>query len=122
MKKNKVGRPLKIDNAVLEKLREGFLMGYNDEEACLFANIHPATLYHYQEKNPEFIEQKKLWKQNPLLKAKRTIFDNLDKAATASWYLERKCKDEFSPTHKLDFSDGSLTVNINREAVKVERD
>ena len=120
--KNKVGRPLKIDDNILGKLKEAFLMGCTDAEACLFADINPDTLYEFQKKNPKFSEQKEGWKKNPVLKAKKTIFDNLDKVATASWYLERKCKDEFLPTHKLDFSDGSLTVNINREFVEVERD
>lgn len=58
----KVGRPNIIDNTKLQKLREAFLMGCTDDEACLHTEITPATLYNYQNVNPEFLEQKILEK------------------------------------------------------------
>lgn len=95
-KKSNAGRPTVMTKDVLAKLQDAFLMGCTDEEACLNAGIHPASLYRYQEKNPKFCEQKEVWKQNPFLKARRTIFRSLGKPRDAQWYMEHKKSDEFS--------------------------
>ena len=104
--KNKGGRPTKMTEATLKKLREGFLMGYSDREACLYADIEPQTLYNYQNKNVEFVGQKEQWKMNPILKAKKTVFDNLDNPKIAQRYLETKCSDEFSTSQKQQITGG----------------
>ena len=90
-----MGRIKIIDQVILDKLREAFLFGATDKEACLYVGICRDTLYDYQKKNKEFSDQKEEWKSNPLLKAKKTIFDNLDKHTVAMWYLERKARNEF---------------------------
>lgn len=84
------GRPTKMTKATLGKLREAFLFGATDEEACLFAQINPDTLYEYQKQHPQFSEQKRVWKYNPALKARKTIFDRLSDPKIAMWYLEKK--------------------------------
>lgn len=80
------------------------MMGFSDSEACAYTELCPASLYNYQKEHPEFLEQKELWKQNPILKAKKIIIDDLDNGEidTARWYLERKCKDEFSTKQEVD--------------------
>ncbi len=85
----------------LAKLREAFLFGATDEEACLLARIHPSTLYKYQQENEEFSEEKGRLKLNPVLKARQAIFKDLDNVTTAKWYLERKMKSEFGTDPKL---------------------
>lgn len=95
-KKNKGGRPTVFTKTVLQKLEDGFKIGYTDEECCAYAGIAPATLYNYQNSHPGFIEQKISWKQNPKLKAKYTLYKNLDDPKVAQWYIERKCKEEFT--------------------------
>ena len=90
-----MARPIKITQQVLDKLKEAFLFGASDREACLYADICRDTLYDYQKKNKGFSDQKEEWKSNPLLKAKKTVFDNLDKHTVAMWYLERKARNEF---------------------------
>ena len=55
-KKNKVGRPLKIDEVVLGKLEAAFNIGASDLEACKHAGINPDTLYEYQKRHPEYTE------------------------------------------------------------------
>lgn len=115
-KDKKVGRPPIIDNVKLQKLREGFLMGYNDEEACEYADLKPSTFYDFQKKNREFSECKQQWKLNPVLKAKKTVFDNLDKIGVAQWYLEKKCSDEFAAKQKQEITgniDGINPITIN---------
>lgn len=106
------GRPPKIDNDTLGKLESAFKMGANDREACAYVNINPDTLYEYQKKHPSFTEQKEAWKQNPILKAKNTIYKNLDDAQTAKWYLERKCKDEFSAQSKVELQGNALNIIV----------
>lgn len=103
---NKGGRPSKMTEQTLEKLREGFMMGYSDREACQYADIDPQTLYNYQKKNDRFFEQKEQWKLNPILKAKKTVFNNLDNPKIAQRYLETKCSDEFSTAQKQQVTGG----------------
>lgn len=91
--KKPVGRPAKITNDILAKLEQGFKIGGTDEEVCEHANINPATLYRYQNANPEFCEQKKAWKRNPIFKAKYTVYKNLDDPKVAMWYLEHRDND-----------------------------
>lgn len=102
--RKKSGRPTKMTPRTLGKLREAFLLGASDEEACLLADIHPDTLYAYQKEKPEFSEQKKTLKLNPVLKARRAIFKDLDNPRTAMWYLERRAKSEFGPEAEDDLA------------------
>ena len=92
------GRPTKITPETIDKLRTAFLMGCSDVEACLYADISKTALYNYQQKNPEFVDQKEQWKEQLTLKARTVIANSLNNKDenTAKWYLERKKKDEFS--------------------------
>jgi len=96
------GRPTKMTPETIGKLEEAFSMGCTDLEACLFADIEKTTLYKYQQDHPEFINRKEKLKENPVLKARQTILDNLEDPTNARWYLERKKKDEFSQRTESD--------------------
>lgn len=91
--KNPVGRPSKITAEVLGKLEQAFSIGASDAEACRHAGINPDTLYEYQKKNPKYTEKKEALKKTPVLKAKHTVFKNLDDPKVAMWYLEKRDKD-----------------------------
>ncbi len=106
------GRPTKMTKARLGKLREAFLFGATDEEACLFAQIHPDTLYEYQKQNRQFSEQKDVWKKNPILKASQTVFNNLDNPKIAMWYLERRVKSEFYSKYLPDVDEKPVRVGL----------
>lgn len=113
-KKNKGGRPTVFTKETLDKLRHAFLMGCSDAEACIYANIHPTTLYTYQLKTEGFKEQKELWKNNPTLVARSNVHNALqegDKDMT-KWYLERKKKDEFSTRSEITGKDGGGLFGI----------
>lgn len=99
----KMGRPSVLTKEVLQKLEFGFLMDFNDEQACFFAGIHPNTLYHYQLENPDYIERKKILKQNLEMKARIALAHHILEGDVddAKWYLERKRKDEFSTKQEL---------------------
>lgn len=112
---NKGGRPPKIDKEVLAKLEQAFAMGCSDSEACVFADINMATLYRYQQHNPEFSNRKKLLKDKPVLKARSIVVNALNKndKEVAKWYLERKRKDEFSLKVENDVTLSMTDEDIN---------
>lgn len=96
-KKGKGGRPTRMTIEVLNKLNEAFAFDCTDEEACLYAEITPKTLYNYQKKSPEFLQRKQLLKQTPFLLARQSIISGFKgNPEIALKYMERKKKDEFS--------------------------
>ena len=117
-KKSDAGRPTVMTPETLAKLEQGFKIGLTDTECCCYADIDEATLYRYQEKNPEFSEKKRKWKQLPIAKAKNTIFRSLDDPKTAQWYLERKCKEEFSTQSKLELESKGINIVVADEEHK----
>ena len=109
-KKSNAGQPTKMTEEVLGILRNSFLMGATDKEACLAAGINPDTLYSYQLIHLKYPEQKELWKHNPKLKARITVFNNLDKPDVAKWYLERTAKDEFGVDAVIQIENTTLQI------------
>lgn len=93
----KGGRPRKINDDILKKLEQGFMYGFTDVEACLYADISPQTLYNYCKRKPKFLERKEELKNRPKLRAKMNIVKSLESndLKTSKWYLERKSRDEF---------------------------
>lgn len=92
-----VGRKTKMTPYTLGKLREAFLLGCSDVEACFYAEIHPDTLYQYQTDNPKYSEQKKALKSNPILLARKTVVTALSNDPNlALKYLERRLNEEFA--------------------------
>lgn len=105
--KDKGGRPTVFDKERIEKLEEAFKLGCTDEEACLNADISTQALYKYQERNPKFLERKRLLKNNPFVLARTSIINAFkDDPNLALKYMERKKKDEFSLRQELTGADG----------------
>lgn len=108
-----MGRPKKITAQVLGKLKEAFLLGCTDREACFYAEINPDTLYAYQKENPTFSDQKESFKSNPILLARKTVINALkDNPMLALKYLERKQRSEFSLLQKVDITSDSKPIPI----------
>jgi len=86
------GQPTKMTESRLALLREAFMWGCTDSEACCYAQIAPSTLYHYCERNPEFLELKNSLKDMPVMKSKRIITNALDDGDlnTANRVVDRK--------------------------------
>ena len=115
----KVGRPNKIKDDELRKLETAFKMGCNNSESCAFADIPESTFYDYIKANPEFSVKIDKWKKNPILKAKHTIYQNLEDTKTAQWYLERKCKQEFSTAQEVFNTNANLEITNEKVIEKV---
>jgi hypothetical protein len=109
-----VGRPTKMTEEVVRILEQAFAMGCSDREACLMADISHQTLYDYQTLNPEFVDRKEMLKETPILKARQTIIDNLNSPNIATWYLERKKKDEFTPKQEIE-NTGTKELDAMRD-------
>ena len=107
-----MARPTVMTEQVIDKLRQAFLIGATNDEACGYADISVKTLYNYIEKVPEFLQQIEHWKNEPILKAKTTVVKNLDDTKNAQWYLERKAND-FKPK-----ADINLSVDPAKELLK----
>lgn len=108
--KSKGGRPTVMTQLLVNKLEEIFAIGGTDEEACLYAGISRQTLYDYQTKNPEYLDRKELLKENPFLKARRTIFQALNNPKDAQWYMERKKKKEFTQKTEISGSEDRTPI------------
>ncbi len=90
---SKIGRPTVMSDAIKDLLVYAFSLGCNDEEACVFANICPSTLYNYQKKDQEFLDYKKMLKLQPILKARMAIYSALSDPEFAWKYLCKKAPD-----------------------------
>ena len=103
MAENKVGRPTVMTKDVLDKLELLFAKGLTDREACLIADINPATLYNYCNEHPDFLERKELLKEQIKTQAKLNVAEAIEKKDIdmSKWYLERKAKDEFSTKQEI---------------------
>ena len=111
-KKSNAGAKPKIDKIVLQKLEEAFLLGATDNEACLYADIVPSTLYNYQKKYPRFLERKDLLKETPILKARTEVIKGFKgNPELALKFLERKRKGEFSLRTEVEHSGNILILD-----------
>lgn len=100
-----MSRPTIMTKEVIDKLEEAFALGCTDLEATLYADIAPATLYKFQEKNPEFVERKSQLKETPILKARASVIKSLESnPELAMKFLERRKKDEFSLRQENDIT------------------
>lgn len=110
---NPTGRKSVMTPETIEKLEQAFLYGATDKEACLVADISPAALYQYQEKNPKFTERKALLKEMPVYQAREAVIKSFRRDPNlALKYLERKKKSEFSLRTETDVTSGGEKVNI----------
>ena len=114
-KKSNAGRPTKMTEATVKKLDEAFAVGCSDLEACLYAGISKQTLYNYQDENPEYIDRKETLKQNLKMHSKFNLGKSITKEKDvddSKWYLERKCKDEFSTKSEQDITSKDEQIKI----------
>lgn len=107
-----MARPKKITKEILRKLEEAFLLGLSDREACLYADLATSTFYDYCKEHKGFSERKELLKDNMKMQSKINIANKINKGDIdlSLWYLERKCKDEFSSKQEIQHS-GNMSIN-----------
>lgn len=113
--KNAVGRPRAIGEKELQKLKEAFLMGCTNREACLYADVAESTFYDFLKEYPEYSEKIDIWKNYEKIKARMVVHNALNKGDRdmAKWYLERKAKDEFSTKQEVDATVNNRVVIVD---------
>jgi len=120
------GRESVMTPETIAKLEQAFAMGCTDKEACIFADISPSTLYNYQNQTSEFLERKAMLKMSPILKARKTLLDNLEDPKIAMWYLERRLPQEFNrniiPPQLPDRPEHPITDRVAEELRALEED
>jgi len=112
MTKKNLGRPSKINPETIKKLEEAFAMDCTVREACLYAGITYQTMYNRQAKDKALFERLELMRETPVYLARKSVIHNMQKDwDLALKYLERKCKDEFSPKKEVEHS-GEISQTI----------
>ena len=102
------GRPPLITEKVVKELENHFLNGLTDEQACSLVSISKQTLYNYCEAHPSFFDRKEMLKKRVDITAKQKLVEliNQGDASSVKFWLERKCKDEFSLRSELTGENG----------------
>lgn len=113
--KNAVGRPRTITAKKLDQLKEAFMMGCTNREACFYAEIPESTFYDFLKEYPEFSEKIEIWKTYEKIKSRMVVHKALDRGdkEMAKWYLERKAKDEFSTKQEVDATSNNRVTIVN---------
>jgi len=109
----------------IKMLLDGFCQGFKVNHACMYANICKQTFYNYCNKHEGFLEHCHELRRIPSLKAISLIVKSIDEGNvnSAKWWLERKCKEEFSLRSEITGEDGEaikikapeITVNFTNE-------
>lgn len=96
-----------IDQQKLTRLVDAYKFYATDDQACFYAGITLGQLRYFQEQHPDFFSIKHAAKQDPNLRAKKTIVKNIDSDKdTARWWLERTEKDTFNTRNEVTGAGG----------------
>lgn len=114
-----MGRPSKLTPNLKAKIREACMLGATNAEIAYMAEITEKTLYNYFSQDKQFLQQVNLWKQAPLLKARKTIIDNLNQPRVAMWFIERKSKETENAhvTSDRDFDLDNVSEDMLRKII-----
>lgn len=109
---------------VIKALEEALSLGCSIVNACLQAGISESTYHRWCEEDDKLKKRFATLRQKQVLKARKVIDKALDSndVNTARWYLERKCKDEFSPTIKQEIEQAVTITKIEKIVVDPKED
>ena len=116
------GRPTIMTKELVEKLEFAFMHGLTDEEACFYVDIDRGTLYNYCKANPDFSTRKELLKRSPVVTSKFNVVQSINSGnlTDSKFWLQAKCKEEFSMRTETTGKDGEpiQTVNFTPDELK----
>ena len=92
------GRPTVFTQITVHKLEQAFMIGCSVEEACLVSGVSRSAYYKQLDRDPDFVDRMAYFQALPVLVARYTLMKSIHEGnvKSAMWFLERKCKDEFS--------------------------
>ena len=106
-----MARPRKDSEETIRKLEEGAALDCDVDEMCALANISRDTYYRWIKENPKLSDRLDKLRQEPFLKARRTIVEGLSSYNNAMDYMKRKKKKEFGDNIDVT-SDGDKITPI----------
>jgi hypothetical protein len=85
-------RPPKIDENVLAKIKLCFSVGMNDEQTAYFCWISYDTLNRYQNKNPQFCNEKQVLKESITMQSRINIWKSIKSwnIEDSKWWLSKR--------------------------------
>lgn len=110
-----MARPKKINEEIVRKLEWAFMKGLNITEACDYVEISRETYYEYCKKIEGFSDKMQRAQTALQRRAKINLAEKIENGdlAESKYFLERKCKDEFSPKQQVEHSGtGDFVFNI----------
>ncbi|MBI1833361.1 MAG: hypothetical protein HYR90_00900 [Candidatus Andersenbacteria bacterium] len=116
--KNKAGRKWfdgKDEAVVLAKCKEVWAFGGNDAEAAFYAEVSKDSISRYLKAHDDVRELRDRLKEQPVLRARKTVVENLSDPHIAFRYLERKRKDEFAERQEVS---GELRIGLWQQFVR----
>jgi len=117
--KKKVGRPTKIDKAVVSKLEYSASIDCSISEMCFYADISRDTYYKLIKRDKKLSDRLTALRSKPVLTAREAVTKGVkDNPEFALKYLERKKSAEFGPKQKLEV-DAKVKHNVHTEIVDI---
>jgi len=108
-----------LDSAKVRNLLQAYKIDCTDEEACAYAGISLDQLRYFRELHEDFPRVKAGCKQYPMLAARKRIVEAIPHSSSmATWYAERKKKDEFSTRSEIAGPNGA---DILSETAKLDQ-
>jgi hypothetical protein len=92
---NLPGKPYKMTDVTVGKLQQAFALGSSVKDACIHAGISRDTYYAWIDADDELSDRLSASRLEPILKAQKTLVDNLNDPKVAKWYLERRRPHEY---------------------------
>lgn len=112
-----------VDSGKVQALLQAYKIDCTDEEACAYAGISLDQLRYFAELHADFSRIKLACKQLPILRARKTVVESLEKSsAMATWYLERKRKEEFSARQEIAGPNGEEVISQTKRISKLIHD
>ncbi len=89
---------------VMEALKPYYKLGYSSTKACQYAGIPQPTVTEWLKNDPELLLKVTAWQNEVNTIARTNLVAKIDSGDenTSKWWLERKERDEMSPTASLD--------------------
>lgn len=111
----------KMTEDVLQKLYHAFGIGCTIRQACAYADLAESTFYEWTKTNKELSEKFERLKENPILRAKNTVFKGVGEDAELAFkYLKAKLPDEFKESIELEHK--SIQFHIVKIIDGIEND
>jgi hypothetical protein len=89
---------------VMEVLKPYYKLGYSSTKACQYAGIPQPTVTEWLKNDPELLLKVTAWQNEVNTIARTNLVAKIDSGDenTSKWWLERKERDEMSPTANVD--------------------